>query len=176
MSGRGRAEAGFTLPELLVSIAVMGAIFLALTGALIAGLRHTQGGDTSLRESNALELTAHWFGADVQGAEQAVVDDTSPACGGPALVKLTSPVADRVVAYALTGSPPALVRRVCAPAAAAPAETVLAPGVSSARATCTARCARIDLEVVQPGDDKTPGLTATLRATRRVTAPGSSLP
>jgi prepilin-type N-terminal cleavage/methylation domain-containing protein len=176
VSGRARSHAGFTLPELLVSIALMGAVFLALTGALIAGLRHTQGGDTSLRESNALELTAHWFTADVQGAELAAVDDVTAGCGGPALVKLTSPAADRVVAYALTGSPPALVRRVCAPASSAPSESVLVPSVTSARATCNARCARIDLEIAQPGDDKTPGLVSTVRAARRVTDPGSSPP
>lgn len=176
MSGRTRDRTGFTLPELLVAIAVMGVMFVALTAALMTGLRHTQGGDTSLRESNALQSSAHWFATDVHGAEQAVVDDATATCGGPALLKLSSPIADRVVAYAVVGSPPALVRRVCAPASAAPLENVLASVISSARATCTARCARIDLTIAQPGDDKTPGLTSTLVAARRTTDPPSSAP
>lgn len=165
---RTRAAEGFTLPELLVGITLLGTIFVALTGAFVVGLRNTRGGDVTLAESNAVQLTSHRFTTDVHGAEQVVVRSRSASCGGPALLELASPAADRVVKYAVVGRPAVLVRRVCSPAAGSPSEQALVTRVRSASAACAARCVQVDLRIRQTGGDGIAGLSVTLRATRRL--------
>jgi len=163
---RSRDESGFTLPELVVAMAIIGAVFVTLTGALILGIRNMGGGDRELLESNAAQVAGRWYTGDVHGAEQVLVDDAGAACGGPAELKLMSPNADRVVAYAVTGVG-ALVRRWCEPAAAAPVETEVVPQVSGVSASCDSGCERVELLVEQPGGDDAPALSVALVATRR---------
>jgi prepilin-type N-terminal cleavage/methylation domain-containing protein len=171
--GTTHDERGFTLVELLVCIVVLGIIFTTLTGALIIGLRSTSNANVKFDESNAAQFTALHFTRDVQGAEDVTLNDATGSCGGAAKLKLTSDVADRIVAYAVTGSPTLqFVRRVCSPKTATPVVSVLAPVIASANAvnaSCSAGCATVTLTVDQPGSPGVvSGLSFTVQASPRV--------
>jgi hypothetical protein len=101
------------------------------------------------------------------------VGDSTSSCGGAAKLKLTSTNADRVVAYAVTGSsaPYSLVRRVCSPASGAPLETTLASNLASANsvtASCNTGCSQVTLSVDQPGATGIADLDFTLVASPRI--------
>jgi prepilin-type N-terminal cleavage/methylation domain-containing protein len=172
MSARAHDEHGFTLAELLVAIAITGVVFTTLTAAVMLGLRSTRDGDTGLTESNAAQLASHYYTRDVHGAEQVVIDDPSGSCGGPAELKLVSPVADRIVAYAAVGTPPRLVRRLCEPASAAPFETTLAVAVVDVSASCPVPCTRVTMRIDQPGSEDHVGLTVSLVGNPRASTAG----
>jgi prepilin-type N-terminal cleavage/methylation domain-containing protein len=166
-------EAGFTLVELLVCIAILGIVFTVLTGALMIGFRSTNSANVKFDESNAAQFTALYFTPDVETSDTIAVDSVTSTCGGAAELKLTSTEADRVVAYAVTGSPTLqLVRRVCDPASATPVVSVLAPVIANASAVvaaCTNSCTTATLSVTQPGaTGVVNGLTFTVQATQQV--------
>ena len=166
-------EDGFTLVEMLVCIVVLGIIFTVLTGALMIGLRSTSNASVKFDESNAAQLTALYLTCDVQGAETITLNDATSSCGGAAKLKLASSNADRVVAYAVTGtSTLSLVRRLCSPANATSVVTTLVPVVASANnvtVACTNSCTTVTLGVDQPGaTGVVPGLSFSLQATSRV--------
>jgi len=172
---RAGREGGFTLVEMLVCIVVLGIVFTVLAGALIIGFKSTSNAHVKFDESNAAQFTALHFTGDVQSADTIAVDSVTAACGGAAELKLTSTEADRVVAYAVTGSPTLqLVRRVCSPAAASPAVTVLAPVIantSSVVASCNNPCTTATLTVSQPGaPGVVDGLNFTVQASKRVSS------
>ena len=174
---RARGEAGVTLLEMLVCLSILGIIFAVLATAVMEGLVATQQGDVKTDESNAAQFTAMYFTHDVQGAETVSVNDTAASCGGAALLKLLSPVADRTVAYVVTGSPLQLVRRVCSPAAATPLASTLVPTLTNASNVtvaltptgCTTACTKVTLTVNQPGATGiVAGLTFTVTGSPRV--------
>jgi hypothetical protein len=159
--------------EMLVCIVILGIVFTVLTGALIIGLRSTSNANVKFDESNAAQFTAMYFTTDVRGADEIAVDSATASCGGPAELKLTSAEADKVVAYAVTGSPTLqLVRRVCDPGGASPVVSVLAPVVANAAdvvASCNSPCTTATLTVTQPGaPGVVDGLTFTVQASKRV--------
>jgi prepilin-type N-terminal cleavage/methylation domain-containing protein len=167
------SETGFTLVELLVCIAILGIVFTVLTAALMIGFRSTNSANVKFDESNAAQFTALHFTPDVEGANSIVVDSTTASCGGAAELKLTSTEGDRVVAYAVAGSPTLqLLRKVCSPASASPQVTVLAPVIANASAvvaSCTNSCTTATLSVTQPGAPGViTGLTFTVQATQQV--------
>jgi prepilin-type N-terminal cleavage/methylation domain-containing protein len=162
-------ECGLTLIELLVSITILGIVMVVLTMAVIFGLGATKNANGSLDESNAAQLTALYFSRDVQGAEQVAVDDATSTCGGAAELKLTSTAADRVVAYAVTGTPLQLVRRLCSPASATPTVTILVPSLSAAGDVAAAVSGtRVTLSVPQPATETDAGFNYTLAASSRI--------
>lgn len=162
-------ERGLTLIELLVSITILGIVMVVLTMAVIFGLGATKNANGSLDESNAAQFTALYFSRDVQGAEQVSVDDATSTCGGAAELKLTSTTADRVVAYAVTGSPLQLVRRVCSPASATPTVTILVPSLSAAGdVAASVSGTRVTLDVNQPATETDTGFNFTLAASSRI--------
>lgn len=85
---RRRGEAGFTLVELIVAVAILGVITVALTGAVIVGLRTTDATAASSSRSIAVETLASFFTADAQSADE--VSTTDPDCAsGPVFLHLT---------------------------------------------------------------------------------------
>lgn len=167
-----RRERGFTLVEVLVCITILGIVMVALCAAVMIGLRSTTNANVKFDESNAAQFTSLHYSSDVQGAEAVAVNDATSSCGGAAKLKLTSTNADRIVAYAVTGSTTySLVRRVCSPASATPIETTLASNLTSANsvaASCNTGCTQVTLSVDQPGAPGIPDLDFTLVASPRI--------
>ncbi|MCZ7525328.1 MAG: type II secretion system GspH family protein [Acidimicrobiia bacterium] len=114
------AEGGFTLVELLVTIAILGLISGPLAASIIVGLRSTDTTRARLGEANDTELLGSYLVPDVQGARLA---DTAADCGGATVLRLTvSPDGepDRTLGYhvAAAGDGWELRRRRCEAGAA----------------------------------------------------------
>jgi prepilin-type N-terminal cleavage/methylation domain-containing protein len=166
---RTGSDDGFTLVELLVSISILGMIMVVLTTAVFMGLRATKDANGSMDESNAASLTAVYFTRDVQGAETISVNDSAATCGGAAALKLTSLTTDRIVAYAVTGSPLQLVRRLCSPRTAAPTVTILAPQLTAVSDVVAANSSgKVTLTVNQPSTSSDSGYPFTVSAVSRI--------
>jgi prepilin-type N-terminal cleavage/methylation domain-containing protein len=169
-----RADDGFTLIEVLVSISILGVIMVVLCTAVIMGLRSTTDANVKFDQSNTAEFVNLHFTGDVQGADVVSVDNAASSCGGAAELKLTSPSAtDRIVAYAVTGSPLQLVRRECSPSTATPLVTRLASPISAASdvvATYNASSRQVTLSVTMPSSSQGAGFTFQVVATQRISA------
>lgn len=81
VSPRARSEAGVTLVELIVAIAIGGIIMAALSNALIVGFRTTDQTQIRLAESHDTQLVANYFSSDVASTR---ATDISLAPGAPA--------------------------------------------------------------------------------------------
>jgi len=118
----GGNEAGFTLIELIIVVAIMPIVVGGIAVALVSVLSLQGGVSNKLTNSNDAEVTSAAFNRDVQSAA-VLTTETTPACGtGTQLLGLewgantSSPVGyDTVVSYntVLTGSTYALVRQEC---------------------------------------------------------------
>ena len=69
-------EAGFTLVELLVAIAILGIIIPAIGGALISIIHNTNATSQRLAESHDAQITAAYFANDVQSVAAVTGTDT----------------------------------------------------------------------------------------------------
>jgi prepilin-type N-terminal cleavage/methylation domain-containing protein len=82
MSGRRsiRSEAGFTLPEMLMAVAVLGIIIVPLTNAMVVGLR-TSGRTASVLVTSAdRQMLTNYFPPDALSATAATADPAATAC------------------------------------------------------------------------------------------------
>ena len=70
---------GFTLPELLVTMTVIGIIISAIAAAVIVSLKNDDRSATSLRGSRDAQTLSLWLPADVQSASPAGGADPNPA-------------------------------------------------------------------------------------------------
>ena len=87
MPRRRSGERGFTLPELLVAVTVLGIIILPLTASIVVGVRTTGDAQQRLIEARGEQLTAAYFPSDVASSDTIVPNDTAPCGGtGPAVV------------------------------------------------------------------------------------------
>jgi prepilin-type N-terminal cleavage/methylation domain-containing protein len=77
---RSRADGGFTLVEMLISVAILGILAGAISNAMVVALRTTSSADIRLTESNDMLFAGTRFGDDVQGAKSVSID-TTPKCG-----------------------------------------------------------------------------------------------
>lgn len=169
---RARAQAGFTLVELLLSVAIMGVVVPALTGAMVIGWRTTDDTIARLSDNRNREITPSLFTRDAQSATAVDTDSTDPTClaaGDTLLVRfrwtetpLTGTAVTPVAAWVWTGSTTKLVeRRSCDTGgaisgsvstahdvAAAPVVTCRTAG--GATAACGSTTVVVDLAVTDP--------------------------
>lgn len=140
------SDRGFTLVELILVISLMGVVSLAVTAALILGIRTSNDTYTRFDQSNAAMAVNRLLGADMMAAEGPVlVNSTSDAaCGGPAPLKMwsrsaaSSSVRDTLVVWRVAGDE--LFRVVCIGDVQTDSK-VVASGISLfAPAACAAPC------------------------------------
>jgi prepilin-type N-terminal cleavage/methylation domain-containing protein len=75
---RGPGDAGFTLPELLVAISILGVIVTALGAGVISWLRHSQATTDQLTLSHDVQISAAYFARDVASTGTRAGDVGSP--------------------------------------------------------------------------------------------------
>lgn len=79
-----RSEAGFTLPEVLMAIAVLGIIIVPLTNAMVVGLRSSGRTTDVLVASADRQMLANYLPPDALSASVVKTDAASPGCAAPA--------------------------------------------------------------------------------------------
>ena len=179
---RRRDEHGFTLPELVLAVVILGTIIGVVAEGLSTSLRVTQDADRRIAESADVQLLASWLPGDVQSAVGGVTPaaSTCTAAGDEVVLGLTwtdSGTAKRVAYVVVTqdGSR-ALVRRTCTgtapPAWSHTLVRFLQPGpatnavaVQCTPASCSATGTtplRVTM-VVTDADGRAQGVTATRR-------------
>jgi prepilin-type N-terminal cleavage/methylation domain-containing protein len=86
---RPRDECGVTLPELLISIVILGLIIGPLSAAMVFFLQNGETANQIFRDDNTARLAAAYFTADVQSSTT-VVTTVSGQCGtGTPLVTMS---------------------------------------------------------------------------------------
>lgn len=86
LTGAGRPDAGFTLLEMLVAIAVLGIIMIPLAGAFTVGLRSYQRAEDQIAGSTASLFASAYWASDVQSADSVTVPGTACAPTGTNVV------------------------------------------------------------------------------------------
>jgi len=146
------SDAGITLIELVIAIAVGSIIIGGVTAALLSALLNYTSSATRLAESHDAQLLAAWFLPDAQSAATPV-DTTAGAgtgCAGPVVPGSANVVAmtwsdydgsgTYAAAYRLepnTDGMSSLVRYFCAPAGGTPSRVVVGHSIASASASTT---------------------------------------
>ena len=137
---RAGPEAGMTLVELLVVVAISGLIMPELAGAFVVGWRTTDATVTSLSDSRNRQIAPSLFTRDVQnanGVDTTAGDTTCTAAGDTLLVRMrwteTSVTGATVVKAAswvlTTGADRLVERRFCADGSTLTASATAAHGV-----------------------------------------------
>ena len=119
-----RSEAGVTLVELLVVVAISGLVIPVLTGALVLGWRTTDATIASLGDSRNRQLAPSLFTRDAQNAltiDTTAADTTCVSAGDTLLVRMrwtetavSGAAVNRVAAWVLsTGVERLVERRYC---------------------------------------------------------------
>jgi Tfp pilus assembly protein PilW len=116
---RAKGEAGISLIELLIAIAITGLIVVPIGAAIYFGVRTSGATQTRVTQSNGSNLLASYLVPDVGGATTAGTGvDDSVTCGVGGTVDLmltTSDIAESVSYFQGTGAKSTvLYRRTCA--------------------------------------------------------------
>ncbi|MGQ0843284.1 MAG: PulJ/GspJ family protein [Sporichthyaceae bacterium] len=82
---RSKRDAGFTLVELVVSMALLGVVMAAICGAMVTSLRTTAESEDRLGDSGDVQFASTWFGDDVAGANDVIAGGTA-RCGSDSAV------------------------------------------------------------------------------------------
>ncbi|MDX6228136.1 MAG: hypothetical protein QOI76_1526, partial [Frankiales bacterium] len=144
-----RLDEGFTLPELMISITVLGIVAPAMAGAIVLGLKMTSSTSSQLAASHNRQELAGFFTSDVQSAvtiaDQTSVDTTTCLSSGQTLVGRLSwtdvdsaaTSTSRVVTYvsATVGGERQLIRNTCT--GATMLSVVAVHGAVSSNFACT---------------------------------------
>jgi prepilin-type N-terminal cleavage/methylation domain-containing protein len=173
---RTRDDSGFTLPELMVAIVILGIIVVPITSAIIVGLLTTGDAQTRLAETQSALLTSAFWAGDVQSADGTVRTTGGPSCGSGSHVASftwteasgTSYAASYVVRTDSSGVR-TLRRNFCRNGVQVTSGTV-APelGAANPQVTCTPSCAKptsVSITMTTPQ-----GFAFTLNGTRRSTS------
>lgn len=78
-------QAGFTLVELTISIAILGIVMSAIVAAMLLALKSTSETSAAIGETGDLQFASAFFANDVQGANT-MASTGSPKCGTGTLV------------------------------------------------------------------------------------------
>jgi prepilin-type N-terminal cleavage/methylation domain-containing protein len=86
MTGRRivRSEGGFTLPEVLMAVAVLGIIVVPLTNAMVVGLRSSGKTTDVLVASADRQMLTNYLPPDALSATAATADGSVSGCASPA--------------------------------------------------------------------------------------------
>jgi prepilin-type N-terminal cleavage/methylation domain-containing protein len=181
--GRGRGEAGFTLVEMMMAIAIMAVIIVPLTGALVVSLRTTDDTSNRLAASNDAQLFSLWLPGDLQStgnqsSDVVAAPTANTECSGVTNLlrlkwreTLSSTTNTYVVAYAIqqvgTGSW-RLQRYLCVNGGTATTHVVARDlsGSSAGSVSVTGTKVAVTLTEATTGHDPTP-YTFTVSGNRR---------
>ena len=99
-------EGGFTLVELIISMAIVGLLITAISGALIVSLRTTGVTNKRMAESHDVQITSAYLANDVQGASNVSAPNVATNCSGAftPLVTFTYPTAGNPAAVYQCGT------------------------------------------------------------------------
>lgn len=104
-------EAGFTLPEVLVTVTLAGIVIAVLGAAVLLVLRVSDPTAAAIDTTAGVRLAGHYWVRDVEAAH--LVNPSGRRCGGAATVTFTAGAdTGRIVSWRLTGSG-ALERTEC---------------------------------------------------------------
>jgi prepilin-type N-terminal cleavage/methylation domain-containing protein len=108
-----RGEAGFTLTELIIVVAILGVVIAAIGGAFVVGARTTSETTQRYSESHDAQVASAYLATDVQSAKAIV----SSGCGGSGtnLVNFSNDGTNASVSYyyQTAGGEQRVVRRAC---------------------------------------------------------------
>ena len=122
MKTRPNSESGFTLLELLVSIAILGFIMLPLASGFFVGLRSVNDTSNRFKASSDAQLLSIYLPPDVESSTAASATLTITCTGlvGTSKLQLTNTAGTFKVVYTLsTASPWTITRYICTTGAAA---------------------------------------------------------
>jgi prepilin-type N-terminal cleavage/methylation domain-containing protein len=85
MRARRRSDGGFTLVEIMVSIAIVGILVVPLARGMFVGARAMSATSNRFTSSSAAQLLSLYFPTDVQGADAA---STTSSCSGVSNAKV----------------------------------------------------------------------------------------
>ena len=144
-AGSANPEAGLTLVELVISIAIMGMIIGPLTGAAIFFLSQGQRGSNGTSDDTSVRAVVSTFTTDVQSAESVTAPDPAP-CGSSSAALVTLTWSDNGTIFRASwsaessGSVLTLVRRRCTGTSLV-ATALVADVQATPTVTCVPNCA-----------------------------------
>lgn len=171
-----RAEAGFTLVELLVATVITTVVIAAIAASIVVGLRTTDATNERLAESHDAQIAAAYFVPDVHSADDASTSDTECAGATPVIrLRWTDGSVVKVASYVSesAGGELRLTRKYCEDGAPVSTLTIahrlsasVPPTVACtglAGSSCTGEPATATLQVTD-----TSGYSFEITAARRV--------
>ena len=144
---------GFTLVEVIIVVSLMSVVSLAVSAALILGIRTANDTYTRFDQSNAAMAVNRLLGGDMMVAEGAVLvnDSTDTACGGVAALKMwsrsaaSSAVRDTLAVWRLADGK--LTRAVCVGGIQTESKVVASGIATFTPGACAAPCTSRSISV-----------------------------
>jgi prepilin-type N-terminal cleavage/methylation domain-containing protein len=166
---RLQQEEGFTLVELIITVAITGLLMSAIAGALIVGLKTTDATSARMSESHDAQVTSAYLANDVQSASSVNVSSASTNCTGASttLITFNYYTGGQTAAYTCgtANGETRVLRTLSSPASS----VVVAHFAGAARPTitCTPTCSSSPLDTVTMAFTEASGYSYTLLGSRR---------